>query len=76
LPAEGLFAEELDWTSGEQLGNTPQAFTHVGVINAALRLQNSSLRTASRTRASRTPASGVEPSAGPAPRMERHDPSG
>jgi GH15 family glucan-1,4-alpha-glucosidase len=59
----GLFAEELDWTSGEQLGNTPQAFTHIGLINAALRLQNSSLRTASRTRASQKPASDVETAA-------------
>jgi GH15 family glucan-1,4-alpha-glucosidase len=60
----GLFAEELDWTSGEQLGNTPQAFTHIGLINAALRLQDSSLRTASRTRASRNHASGVEAAGG------------
>lgn len=59
----GLFAEELDWTTGEQLGNTPQAFTHIGLINAALRLQSSSLRTASRTRASRKPASDVEAAA-------------
>jgi GH15 family glucan-1,4-alpha-glucosidase len=56
----GLFAEELDWTNGEQLGNTPQAFTHIGLINAALRLQTSSLRTASRTRASQNPASDSE----------------
>jgi hypothetical protein len=41
----GLFAEELDWTSGEQLGNTPQAFTQIGLINAGLRLQEASLRT-------------------------------
>jgi GH15 family glucan-1,4-alpha-glucosidase len=48
----GLFAEELDWTTGEQLGNTPQAFTHIGLINAALRLQDTSLRSANRTRTS------------------------
>jgi GH15 family glucan-1,4-alpha-glucosidase len=34
----GLFAEEIDLRSGEQLGNTPQAFSHVGLINAAWRL--------------------------------------
>lgn len=34
----GLFAEEIDPASGEQLGNVPQAFTHIGLINAALRL--------------------------------------
>ena len=34
----GLFAEELDPTTGAQLGNFPQAFTHVGLIDAALTL--------------------------------------
>ncbi len=34
----GLFAEELDPDSGEQLGNYPQAFTHIGLINAAVAL--------------------------------------
>lgn len=32
----GLFAEEIDPTSGGALGNFPQAFTHVGLVNAAL----------------------------------------
>ncbi|MBI4348888.1 MAG: glycoside hydrolase family 15 protein [Elusimicrobia bacterium] len=35
----GLFAEETDPASGEPLGNFPQAFTHVGLINAALALE-------------------------------------
>jgi GH15 family glucan-1,4-alpha-glucosidase len=34
----GLLAEEIDPASGALLGNFPQAFTHVGLINAALTL--------------------------------------
>ncbi len=34
----GLLAEEIDRKTGKQLGNFPQAFSHIGLINAALYL--------------------------------------
>jgi len=35
----GLFSEELDPQTGGLIGNYPQAFTHIGLINAAVTLQ-------------------------------------
>ncbi|MEV4555449.1 glycoside hydrolase family 15 protein [Kitasatospora sp. NPDC049285] len=34
----GLLSEQWDPASGRQLGNTPQAFTHVALVNSAFRL--------------------------------------
>jgi GH15 family glucan-1,4-alpha-glucosidase len=35
----GLLAEEVDESTGELLGNFPQAFSHVGLVNAAWAIQ-------------------------------------
>ncbi|HEU0087001.1 MAG TPA: glycoside hydrolase family 15 protein [Pseudonocardiaceae bacterium] len=36
----GLLSEEYDPATGRQLGNTPQAFSHVGLVNAARHLSD------------------------------------
>jgi GH15 family glucan-1,4-alpha-glucosidase len=42
----GLLAEEVDSASGEMLGNFPQAFSHIGLINAAWAISEAERRAA------------------------------
>src|SRR5690348_10321921 len=41
----GLLAEEVDVGSGEMIGNFPQAFSHIGLINAAWAINAAQQRT-------------------------------
>jgi GH15 family glucan-1,4-alpha-glucosidase len=42
----GLLAEEVDPRNGEMIGNFPQAFSHIGLINAAWAITQAQQRTA------------------------------
>jgi alpha,alpha-trehalase len=44
----GLLAEEVDGESGELLGNFPQAFSHIGLVNAAWAISQAERRAADR----------------------------
>ena len=41
----GLLAEEVDPCGGEMIGNFPQAFSHIGLINAAWAITQAQQRT-------------------------------
>ena len=45
----GLLAEEVDSVTGELLGNFPQAFSHIGLVNAAWAIDWTERRSANRT---------------------------
>ncbi|MCL5783080.1 MAG: glycoside hydrolase family 15 protein [Candidatus Thermoplasmatota archaeon] len=55
----GLLAEEIDFRTGDQLGNFPQAITHLGVIRGAIML-NSVLKNGKRTNG-RKPVKSYDP---------------
>ncbi len=46
----GLFSEEIDSRNGIALGNYPQAFTHIALINSAHNLRKAELRLAEHER--------------------------
>ncbi|WP_406601209.1 glycoside hydrolase family 15 protein [Micromonospora yasonensis] len=52
----GLLSEEYDPAAGRQLGNTPQAFSLVGLVNSARQLSGASTRTSASGAEQRTPA--------------------
>ena len=58
---QGLLAEEVDPATGELLGNYPQAFSHIGLINAALHLQEAESNVDD---PSASAATGAKPSSG------------
>jgi GH15 family glucan-1,4-alpha-glucosidase len=45
----GLLSEEYDPRSGRQLGNTPQAFSHLALVNTARRLGGGAPHRSTRT---------------------------
>ncbi len=41
----GLLAEEVNGATGQMIGNFPQAFSHIGLINAAWAITQAQQRT-------------------------------
>src|SRR4051794_14729611 len=62
----GLLAEEVDEESGELLGNFPQAFSHIGLVNAAWAIaQAEQVRQPGAPAARTAPLAGTVPAATP-----------
>ena len=54
----GLLAEEVDVGGAEMIGNFPQAFSHIGLVNAAWAITQAEQRVRSRQPAAASPGSG------------------
>jgi GH15 family glucan-1,4-alpha-glucosidase len=59
----GLLAEEVDPVSGELLGNFPQAFSHIGLVNAAWAISEIELR-------QKSPVATASDTSGPSDRIQ------
>jgi alpha,alpha-trehalase len=70
----GLLAEEVEPVSGELLGNFPQAFSHIGLVNAAWAISESELRHASPTASTANPPSDLRPEGTPQAAFESRSP--
>ena len=67
----GLLGEEIDTANGEQLGNFPQAYSHIGLITAAYEIDKAKGAAHEPTSTSSSSAAGPPESTAPPPRRRR-----